>query len=80
MISEYVLIIEITCLLARTKMGTEVKRASPSNDLISLTTTDRFELLLASTTNTNISVSWKNLDQYLLTLSLPPTKNKHISK
>lgn len=58
-------------------MGTEAKRASPSNDLISLTTTDRFELLLASTTNTNISVSWKNLAQYLLTLSLPPTKNKN---
>lgn len=32
--------INITCLLARTKMGTEAKRASPSNDLISLTTTD----------------------------------------
>jgi hypothetical protein len=44
--------------------------------LISFTTTDKFELLLASTTNTNISVSWKNLAQYLLTLSLPPTKKK----
>lgn len=58
-------------------MGTEAKRASPSNDLISLTTTDRFELLLASTTNTNISVSWKNLAQYLRTLSLPPTENNN---
>lgn len=61
-------------------MGTEAKRASPSNDLISLTTTDKFELLLASTTNTNISVSWKNLAQYLRTLSLPPTKQSQKHK
>lgn len=60
-------------------MGTEAKRASPSNDFISLTTTDWFELLLASTTNTKISVSWKNFGQYLRTLSLPPTINNKMT-
>ena len=69
--------LNITCLLAITRIGTLSILWSPNNCLrVETARESLWESEVASTINTKRSVSWRKLLQYCLVSSAPPTVNK----